>query len=202
MTASAANNSAAAAALVAALKESGESLPTPAPAPPSSASSSSHRRRLSVKKSLEPHSMGGAGSALGSSIARARAGSNVDQGFGRKLSPTNAIDGNSAGSAPVSTKNRSRRASEGSHLIRGEGKRVPVEIKCERCGKGYKHSSCLTKHMCVYPRCQPSRHPSVPRRVCSSTVFCMLHRSPSLGFPFPSFSSSEYSLPLSHITSY
>ncbi|KAK2767424.1 hypothetical protein FQN54_003580 [Arachnomyces sp. PD_36] len=128
MTSSAANNSAAAAALVAALKESGESLPTPPPHP--STASSSHRRRLSVKKSLEPHSIG-SGSGLGSNIARARAGSTIDHAYGRKLSP-HAIDENSVGSAPVGTKNRSRRASEGSHLIRGEGKRVPVEVKCER----------------------------------------------------------------------
>lgn len=187
MTSSAANNSAAAAALVAALKESGETLPTPGP--PSSASSSSHRRRLSVKKSLEPHSMG-TGSGLASNIARARAGSTVDHGFGRKLSP-HAIDENSVGSAPVSTKNRSRRASEGSHLIRGEGKRVPIEVKCERCGKGYKHSSCLTKHMCVYPHHQFSRRLPVPRRVCFSTVSCMPHRS-SLGSPSPSSPSSLF----------
>lgn len=131
MTSSAANNSTAAAALVAALKESGESLPTSTPAPPPPAASTSHRRRLSsVKKGMEPHSMT-AGSALGSSIARARAGSNIDHGYARKVSP-NASGGNQGGSAPVSTKNRGRRASEGSHLIRGEGKRVPVEIKCER----------------------------------------------------------------------
>jgi hypothetical protein len=46
----------------------------------------------------------------------------------------------------LSTKNRNRRASEGSHLIKG-GKRVTSEVRCDTCGKGYKHSSCLTKHM-------------------------------------------------------
>ncbi|KZZ91015.1 Zinc finger, C2H2 [Ascosphaera apis ARSEF 7405] len=27
------------------------------------------------------------------------------------------------------------------------GRRLANELRCERCGKGYKHSSCLTKHM-------------------------------------------------------
>lgn len=46
----------------------------------------------------------------------------------------------------MSTKNRNRRASEGSHLIKGDGKKSG-ELRCDTCGKGYKHSSCLTKHM-------------------------------------------------------
>lgn len=47
------------------------------------------------------------------------------------------------------SKARTRRASEGSHLIKGEGKRSSNELRCEKCGKGYKHSSCLTKHLLV-----------------------------------------------------
>lgn len=46
-------------------------------------------------------------------------------------------------------KSRFRRASEGAHLSRGEGKRASGELRCEKCGKGYKHSSCLTKHLSV-----------------------------------------------------
>lgn len=42
-------------------------------------------------------------------------------------------------------KNRNRRASEGSHLVKGASKKG--ELRCDTCGKGYKHSSCLTKHM-------------------------------------------------------
>lgn len=45
------------------------------------------------------------------------------------------------------TKSRNRRASEGSHLMKGSSKKG--ELRCEHCGKGYKHSSCLTKHMYV-----------------------------------------------------
>jgi hypothetical protein len=43
------------------------------------------------------------------------------------------------------SKSRNRRASEGSHLIKGDKK--SGDLKCETCGKGYKHSSCLTKHL-------------------------------------------------------
>ncbi|KAL7273912.1 hypothetical protein RUND412_003204 [Rhizina undulata] len=59
---------------------------------------------------------------------------------------------------------RNRRASEGAHILlagpksngaqTGEGVggrsirgRSGSELKCEKCGKGYKHSSCLTKHL-------------------------------------------------------
>jgi len=47
---------------------------------------------------------------------------------------------------------RTRRASEGSQLRKGESKRASGgELRCETCGKGYKHSSCLTKHLLVSP---------------------------------------------------
>lgn len=49
----------------------------------------------------------------------------------------------------MNTKNRNRRASEGSYLIKGEGKKSSQDLRCDTCGKGYKHSSCLTKHMWV-----------------------------------------------------
>jgi hypothetical protein len=47
----------------------------------------------------------------------------------------------------LGTKNRNRRASEGSYLIKGEGKKSSSDLRCDTCGKGYKHSSCLTKHL-------------------------------------------------------
>lgn len=49
---------------------------------------------------------------------------------------------------------RVRRASEGAHLSKSEGKRSSGELRCEKCGKGYKHSSCLTKHLLVHPSCR------------------------------------------------
>jgi hypothetical protein len=46
-------------------------------------------------------------------------------------------------------KQRMRRASEGT--VKSEGKSAKGELRCETCGKGYKHSSCLTKHLFVLP---------------------------------------------------
>ena len=68
-------------------------------------------------------------------------------------------DGPALASLPESekgnAKSRIRRASEGSRLGKGEGKRTSgSELRCEKCGKGYKHSSCLTKHLSV-PRSIP-----------------------------------------------
>ena len=54
------------------------------------------------------------------------------------------------GQGGLSSKGRARRASEGSHLSKGENKRASGELRCEKCGKGYKHSSCLTKHLSVF----------------------------------------------------
>ena len=54
------------------------------------------------------------------------------------------------------SKSRIRRASEGSR--KAEGKRTSgSELRCEKCGKGYKHSSCLTKHLSV-SLSRPSSH--------------------------------------------
>ncbi|KAI9806265.1 MAG: hypothetical protein M1825_006380 [Sarcosagium campestre] len=50
----------------------------------------------------------------------------------------------------ANNQSRSRRASEGSHLIKGDSKRESAsggDLRCDKCGKGYKHSSCLTKHL-------------------------------------------------------
>lgn len=52
-----------------------------------------------------------------------------------------------------SSKSRMRRASE------GQSKRTSgSELRCEKCGKGYKHSSCLTKHLSVPRSHPPSSH--------------------------------------------
>ncbi|KAF4627429.1 hypothetical protein G7Y89_g10726 [Cudoniella acicularis] len=42
---------------------------------------------------------------------------------------------------------RMRRASEGQHLMKDGKKSNGGDLKCDKCGKGYKHSSCLTKHL-------------------------------------------------------
>lgn len=46
-------------------------------------------------------------------------------------------------------KARVRRASDGQPLTKEGKKSSRVELRCEKCGKGYKHSSCLTKHLLV-----------------------------------------------------
>ncbi|OJD23845.1 hypothetical protein ACJ73_04804 [Blastomyces percursus] len=154
MNSTAASNAATAAAVAVAMGES------PSAAALSTSTSSHHRRGLGPRRAIESTSIGAA-SGFGSYLAR----NAVQDGTpGRKNSP-NSIDENTAvedvsplgGSGasalnsstakPIGTKQRSRRASEGAHLVRGEGKRVMNELRCDRCGKGYKHSSCLTKHM-------------------------------------------------------
>jgi hypothetical protein len=61
------------------------------------------------------------------------------------------------------SKSRIRRASEGSRLGKSEPKRTSgSELRCEKCGKGYKHSSCLTKHLSVTPRLSLSSHTLSP----------------------------------------
>lgn len=46
-------------------------------------------------------------------------------------------------------KGRVRRASDGSRLSKGDKRNNAPDLKCETCGKAYKHSSCLTKHLWV-----------------------------------------------------
>ena len=66
-------------------------------------------------------------------------------------------------------KARGRRASEGAYLPKTDGRRVSGEIRCEKCGKGYKHSSCLTKHLSVPFKSLASHNSSShwPERVLS-----------------------------------
>ncbi|KAH7382352.1 hypothetical protein BKA66DRAFT_118431 [Pyrenochaeta sp. MPI-SDFR-AT-0127] len=73
--------------------------------------------------------------------------------YGAAAAKTEAVtDGPTLASMPehekTNSKSRIRRASEGSRLGKGDSKRASgSELKCEKCGKGYKHSSCLTKHL-------------------------------------------------------
>ena len=44
---------------------------------------------------------------------------------------------------------RMRRASEGQQSMKDGKKGSGGDLKCDKCGKGYKHSSCLSKHLFV-----------------------------------------------------
>ncbi len=61
------------------------------------------------------------------------------------------VDENASVATDGRARSRARRASEGAHLSKSEGKRSSGELRCDKCGKGYKHSSCLTKHLSVHP---------------------------------------------------
>ncbi|KAK2861338.1 hypothetical protein FQN49_004309 [Arthroderma sp. PD_2] len=140
MTSSAAN-SATAAATAAIISESGASTGSPI-------HTSHHRRGLSLRRAagLESTSVGSS-TGFGSYARNNMAGLDRKQTPGTLNSSAIAEELSTDTGKPISIKHRSRRASEGSHLMKGEGKRSLVELKCDRCGKGYKHSSCLTKHM-------------------------------------------------------
>lgn len=56
-------------------------------------------------------------------------------------------DGPSLSSFPAVDKSKQkRRASDGTHLTKKE-KAATGDLKCEQCGKAYKHGSCLNKHL-------------------------------------------------------
>lgn len=81
------------------------------------------------------------GSGFGQAVYDTKYGSAIADGPSLEALPEMEI---------VNTKARSRRASDGSQLRKGDSKRDKGgELKCETCGKGYKHSSCLTKHLLV-----------------------------------------------------
>lgn len=70
-----------------------------------------------------------------------------------------AVDDQESGSleeeGDAAQKARARRASDGQSLAKEGRKFNRPEIHCQHCGKGYKHSSCLTKHLFV-PLSSPS----------------------------------------------
>jgi len=60
----------------------------------------------------------------------------------------NEMSGDEAESA--FQKARTRRASDGQPLVKEGGRKINrPDLRCEKCGKGYKHSSCLNKHLFV-----------------------------------------------------
>lgn len=141
MTSTAVNNVAAIVAAVGVVEE------------PIGPSQQSRRRSYTVKS--------GGGRAVDSASAgkrnsihhagRTRGNDGVFDGERESAMDESAVVDGGAGLDSVgnTSKSRARRASEGSHLSRNEGKKSNGELRCEKCGKGYKHSSCLTKHLLV-----------------------------------------------------
>ncbi|KAJ5094563.1 hypothetical protein N7456_010424 [Penicillium angulare] len=121
-----------AAAAVAASMKDGESA--------SSLPMGTHRRSLGGRKGLESTSVG-ATSGFSSYLSRSVNSPSQEPPVARKGSPSGSEDDSKA------PKNRNRRTSEGAQFKSVDGKRLPAELRCDRCGKGYKHGSCLSKHM-------------------------------------------------------
>ncbi|KAK5800202.1 hypothetical protein VI817_002414 [Penicillium citrinum] len=117
------------------MQEGGESTSLPMGA---------HRRSLGGRKGPESTSVGNP-SGFTSYISRSMNSPNQESPVARKASPSN-----SDADSKSTPKGRNRRASEGAQT-KTDGKRHPADLRCDRCGKGYKHGSCLSKHMCVSP---------------------------------------------------
>ena len=122
----------AAAAVAAALGGDASSFPT-----------SSHRRSMGSRKGVESTSVNSP-SGIGAYFAKHNE-EKVIPSTEEEDEEDEAVGDGDGSDKP--SKQRNRRASEGAYLSRREGKRVSGELKCDTCGKGYKHSSCLTKHM-------------------------------------------------------
>lgn len=158
-------------------------LQDPSTDPPGSIpmAASSHRRGFSGRRGTESTSLG---TSFGFSSYLSRSVNSLGQDQAHVLhksspSPDDAsVDDGKSDDDSLDNKDgdgsiRNRRASEGSHLIKGEGKRSAApELRCDRCGKGYKHGSCLSKHMCVesssFPQflCNTIKCLDVPCRLC------------------------------------
>lgn len=148
MTSTAANNVAAIAAAISGVEEPG-----------AVGSPQSNRRSFTLKsgagRGADAVSLG----RLGGVLAETNPAENIhghDGHPGRNGESNFAMEGSAVVDGPATLeseggimKTRARRASEGAHLSRSDGKRSSGELRCEKCGKGYKHSSCLAKHLLV-----------------------------------------------------
>ncbi|KAK6544465.1 hypothetical protein TWF694_001159 [Orbilia ellipsospora] len=75
-------------------------------------------------------------SALSSGFRKSSFGTSLKEAV-----PENAIEED--GETGSGSAGKARRLSDGPE----DGSHIKGELKCEHCGKGYKHSSCLTKHL-------------------------------------------------------
>jgi hypothetical protein len=140
-----------------------------------------HRRSLAGRKGQESGSVGNI-SGFSSYLSRSINSPSQEPPVARKGSP-------GSDHSDSKLKNRNRRASEGA-LLKTEGKRASTAIRCDRCGKGYKHGSCLSKHMCVSPL--PLGRLPLRSGICTTSALC---RSPSWSFNSPFFTVPLFSTP-------
>ncbi|KAL2271735.1 hypothetical protein VTJ83DRAFT_1106 [Remersonia thermophila] len=141
------NTGANVAAVAAALQESGDmAMPLPIAGARRSTISKQGLSRSAVVGSLPsppaslPTRRFGAGAAAAAAM---QDGSAIDD-------EPNDMSGDDAepASATALQKARVRRASDGQPLAKEGGRKINrPELRCEKCGKGYKHSSCLNKHL-------------------------------------------------------
>jgi hypothetical protein len=130
------------AAMVAAVREAGDSLGMPI----------THRRNtMSKSASARPAALGSLPSppaSLPSHRIRMTVSGKSDRG--ESAIDDDQMDDMEEDEESGFNQSRMRRASEGQHLVK-DGKKASSasDLKCDKCGKGYKHSSCLTKHLFV-----------------------------------------------------
>jgi hypothetical protein len=138
------NTGANVAAVAAALQESGD-MPMPLPIAVNT------RRNTVSKNGLSRSAVVGSLPSPPASlptrkfVTPAGAGGVQDSAIDDELNDMSGDDAESA-----FQKARVRRASDGQPLVKEGGRKSNrPELRCEKCGKGYKHSSCLTKHLFV-----------------------------------------------------
>jgi hypothetical protein len=100
-------------------------------------------RRSSVSKAALAALNGGQAGAPGSSLPR---GVTIPE-----RGPSSAVIDGPPLSSYHDKKPKIRRASDGSSLTKKE-KVATGDLKCEHCGKAYKHGSCLNKHLYAVAR--------------------------------------------------
>ena len=120
------------------------------------ASPHAHRRSMGSRKAHDATSLVPA-SAMGAHFPptaayRTTPGHAVDRHLAHDSIADQAIDDALPAEKGMGAKSRNRRASEGSYLVKSEAKRASADLRCDTCGKSYKHSSCLTKHLYVSRR--------------------------------------------------
>ncbi|KAK4245398.1 hypothetical protein C7999DRAFT_43065 [Corynascus novoguineensis] len=137
------NTGANVAAVAAALQESGDmAMPLPI-------ASNSRRNTISNKNGLSRSAIVGSLPSPPASLpthkfATAHGAANAQESaIDDELNDMSGDDAESA-----FQKARVRRASDGQPLVKEGGRKSNrPELRCEKCGKGYKHSSCLNKHL-------------------------------------------------------